>query len=168
MYSLLSRLKYFNDLLKDSNRFRFTLILTFALYFVAIAFNFLFNFIKEKDVIWIRFPGEKMSGIVFFITTIVVSPFIETFLNQYLPYLFLGKIKYFRERSYFILLCSAILFGLMHFYSLFYIFYAFLIGLILMYGYMIRISRDKATFYLISLCHSLLNCGIFLLRYINN
>jgi len=154
--------------MRSLTRVKYTLVLTLALYLVAISFNILFNFIKDKDVIWIKFPGEEINVIILFFTTIVVSPLFETFLNQYLPYYLLNKIKYLRERSYLILLSSAIIFGLVHFYSLFYIVYAFLIGLILMYGYMVRIRIDNKTFYLITICHSLLNCGIFILKYFKN
>ena len=70
------------------------------------------------------------------------------------------------ERNYLVLLASALFFGLMHFYSLFYIIYGFILGLILMYGYMIRIKTDRKTFFLIAVCHSLLNLGIFIKNHI--
>ena len=89
--------------------------------------------------------------------SVVVAPFLETSLNQYLPYYLLNKVRYLKERSYLILLISALIFGSMHFNSLFYIFYGFICGLVLMYGYMVRIKTDKKTYYLIVICHALVN-----------
>jgi hypothetical protein len=36
-------------------------------------------------------------------------------------------------------------------------------GLVLMYGYMVRIKSDSKTYYLITISHSLVNLGIFFL-----
>ena len=66
------------------------------------------------------------------------------------------------ERSYLILLASALFFGLLHFYSFLYIVYAFILGLVLSFGYMVRIKNDKNAFLLIAICHSLLNLGILI------
>jgi len=164
MNTIKYRLIQVNNVLRNSNRLTFVLILVLVLYMVAFLFNVVFISIKEKDIVWFTFPGEQKSYLILFLSTIIVSPIIETFINQYLPYFLLNKIKYFREHNYLILLSSALLFGLIHFYSLFYIFYAFIIGLVLMYSYMIRIKTDNMTFYLIAISHSFLNCGILVMR----
>jgi membrane protease YdiL (CAAX protease family) len=61
-----------------------------------------------------------------------------------------------------LLLASALLFGVSHFYSLFYMIYAFLMGLTLMYGYMVRVKSDQNAFWLIVIAHSMFNLGIFI------
>ena len=155
-------LQNINANFKRLNRLTFVIILTSALYVIAISFNFVFGLIKEKDIFLFDFSSkEKNIGLLFF-SPVILAPIFETFLNQFLPYYLLNKIKYFNERSYLIILVSAIFFGLLHFYSVFFIIYAFLLGLVLMYGYMIKIRTDKKTFYLIAICHSLLNLGIFI------
>ena len=98
---------------------------------------------KESDLILVDFSKEVNGFIPLFIIPVIISPIFETFLAQSLPYKLLKKMKYINERDYLILLISAIFFGLIHFYSLFYIFYAFLLGLVLMYGYMVRIDSDN-------------------------
>jgi uncharacterized protein len=75
--------------------------------------------------------------------------------------------KFFRERSFLILLLSALVFGLLHTYSLFYIIYGFLAGIILMYGYMVRMKTDRNTFYLIATTHALVNLGAFIVTVIS-
>lgn len=88
----------------------------------------------------------------------------ETILNQYLPYYLLNKVKYLNERSYLILLLSALFFGLGHFYSLYYIVFGFFSGLVLMYGYMVRIKTDNKTFYLVAIGHALVNLAVFVIN----
>lgn len=162
MRSIKYNFQKINTWLKNINRITFIIILTAAVYIVAFCFNFVLRFIKEKDIILFDFPGKDKSIIFILFSSIVLAPILETLLNQSLPYYILNKIKYFKERSYLILLASALFFGLLHFYSLFYIFYAFLLGLLFMYGYMIRIKTDKKTFYLIAISHFLVNLGIFI------
>jgi uncharacterized protein len=132
---------------------------------MAVAFNLVFGLIKEKDIVWRAFPDDIDPFILFFLV-VWVAPIIETWFCQYLPYYFLNKVKYLRERPYLMLLLSALFFGAGHYYSLFYIIYGFLAGFILMYGYMVRIKTDKNTFYLIAITHSLVNLGGFIISLI--
>lgn len=140
----------------------FVFIITSLLYFVSLSFNIVLGFIKQKDLIFIDYQSKENSIVFIFIAPIILAPILETFLGQSLPYYLLKKINYMKERSYLILIASALLFGLLHFYSLFYIIYAFFLGLILSYGYMVRIKNDKNAFLLIAICHSILNFGIFI------
>ena len=162
MGNLNSRLQKINARLQSINRLAFILVLTATIYILAISFNYALLFIKEEDIIFFDFPGEEKNIVFIFFIPVIIAPIFETFFNQYLPYYLLNKIKYFHERNYLILLASALFFGLLHFYSVFYIVYAFLLGLVLMYGYMLRIKTDNKTFYLIAISHSLLNLGIFI------
>jgi len=162
MGNIKTKLQNINTKLVSSNSITFVIIITSALFIIAFCFNYAFGFIAEKDIIIFNFPREEKNIIFLFITPVILAPIFETFLNQYLPYYLLNKVKYLNERSYLILLASALFFGLTHFYSVFYIIYAFILGLVFMYGYMVRIKTDKNTFYLIAICHSLLNLGIFI------
>jgi hypothetical protein len=146
--------------IRNLNRFNFVLWLTLTISILAIILNIGFSFISEMDITIFDMTVED-NTIMLFISTVFIAPIVETYLCQALPYQKLRKVKYLSERNYLILLISASFFGLMHLYSLFYIVYAFLIGLVLMYGYIIRITSDKKTFILIALCHSVLNLEIF-------
>jgi hypothetical protein len=148
--------------LKSSNRITFIIIFTSILLIVAFCLNFAVGFIKEKDIIWFDFPRKEQGIFSLFFLSVILAPILETLLNQVLPYYLMNKIKYLKERSFLILLISALFFGLTHFYSLLYIIYAFILGFVFMYGYMIRIKTDDKTYYLITICHSLLNLGIFI------
>lgn len=150
-----------NTKLESINRITFVVICVLALSIVKIAFGYVYEFVEERDLVWSQFPGEQDKRILFFIS-VFCAPLFETWIAQYLPYTLLNKVKYFRERSFLILLISALFFGLNHFYSLFYMIYGFLGGVVLMYGYMVRIKSDNKTFYLIASCHALVNLGVYI------
>jgi len=162
MSILLSGIQKINTCLKNLNRTTFIIILTFILFAVTFCFNYIFGFVKQNDVIFFDFQNDEEGIILLFITTIILAPIFETFLGQSFPYYLLRKLKYLRERNYLVLISSSLFFGILHFYSLFYIIYAFLLGLIFMYGYMVRIKIDEKAFLNITICHSLLNLGIFI------
>lgn len=164
MWSSNHKIEKINNYLKNSSRIVFILLLTLALFTIAILFNIAYSFVKDLDIIWSDFPDWQDDTIIFFILAVIIGPLFETWFNQYLPYYLLSKVKFLRERSYLILLISALFFGLNHFYSLFYIIYGILMGVVLMYGYMIKIKSDKKTFILIATCHGLLNLGVFILN----
>jgi uncharacterized protein len=156
------RLRKITIYLKELKGITFVLVITSLLYFVSFCSNIVLGFINQKDLNFVDLQGKENSIVFLFITPVILAPIFETFLGQSLPYYLLKKINYLNERSYLILIVSALIFGLLHFYSLFYIIYAFFLGLILSYGYMLRVKNDKRTFILIAICHSLLNLGIFI------
>jgi len=160
MEILKGRLQKITIFLKNLNGISFVLVITSLLYFVSFSSNIVIGFIKQKDLIFKDFQGKGNSIVMLSITSIIIAPIFETFLGQFLPYYLLKKINYMNERSYLILLASALFFGLLHFYSILYIVYAFILGLVLSYGYMVRVKNDRNSFLLIAICHSLLNLGI--------
>jgi hypothetical protein len=150
-----------NTWLKKTSRVTFVIIITSTSYLIIFLFNLLFGLIKEKDIVWHAFPDD-MDPFILFFTAVWLAPILETWICQYLPYYFLNKVKYLRERNYLILILSALFFGAGHFYSLFYIIFGFLAGIILMYGYMVRVKTDKNIFCLIAITHALVNLGGFI------
>jgi len=152
-----------NSNFKNINRITFILVLTFLMFLILLVFNLTLNFIEFKDIEWFDSRILKNHSIIYrFLCGVLLVPIIETFLYQFLPYSLLNKVYFFKNRNYLILLISALIFGASHCYSLFYTIYGFFQGIVLMFGYMIRIKSDNKTFYVIALCHSLLNLGIFL------
>jgi uncharacterized protein len=146
------------------NRFVFILTIVGALLLIKYLFIYIYKFIEVFDIVLYPFPINAGKIRIFFII-IFIAPVVETWIAQSIPYTFLNKVRYLKERSYLILLISALFFGLNHFYSLFYMVYGFLIGIVFMYGYMVRIKTDDKTFYLIAICHSLGNLVIFISRF---
>lgn len=148
--------------LSKLNRLNFILLLTLSLYVVVFILNFVLGIIISKDIVFINLQNNNNSIVLLAISSVFIAPIIETFLGQSLPYFLLYKIKFIRERNYIIVLISALFFGLIHFYSLFYVIYGIIVGSIFIYGYMARIQTDKKTFILIAISHSLLNLGILI------
>jgi len=87
----------------------------------------------------------------------IVAPIIETFLFQTLVILGLRRLKFFRSRMYIVVIISALIFGIVHTYSLIYIMYAFLMGLILAYSYNVYIEKVDSSFIVVALIHSARN-----------
>lgn len=162
MSTISLRIQKINLWLNNLNRITYVLIIALLLLSFAFIFNSFLDLIKQKDIIIFKSQNDEKSIIFLFLTTIIIAPIVETFLGQSLPYFLLRKVKYFRERNLLVLLTSSFFFGVLHFYSIFYIVYAFFLGLILMFGYMVRIINDNKTFLLITICHSLLNLAIFI------
>jgi len=156
--------KKINEKLASSNRIIFVAIITTISYVLLVGFNFCFDFIKEKDIIWFDTPNKEKNIYLLFFSVVILSPIIETYINQSLPYKFLNRVTFLKERNYLILIISALFFGLWHFYSLFYVIYGVFMGFVFMYSYMVRIRTDNRTFYLIALCHSLVNLGVFIIN----
>jgi hypothetical protein len=152
--------------IKETNRVTFIFIITSVLILITLLFIYTYGFIGARDLIWLDFPGKKNGLIETFFLAVILAPLFETWFNQSLPFKLLQKVNYLKERTYLILLISALFFGITHFYSLFYIIYATLMGFVLMYGYMVRIKTDNRTFYLIAICHSIVNLGVFVKNFL--
>lgn len=160
----IAKLHKLNASLKKTNRITFVLVVTMVSFIVGFILSRVFGYFRESDITLLNFPDQEESMVMLFFSTVILTPLIETFLNQFLPYHLLKKIKYLSERNYLILLISALFFGILHMYSLFYIIFGFLLGIVFMYGYMVRIKSDNKTFYLIAVTHSLFNLGVFIIK----
>ncbi len=165
-----SKIIHIDDILQlkisKLNRIGFILVLTVALFIVKGLSDLLFYFLEStgllKDIQWLSPPSVESENIyVLFVGAIIIAPIFETYVNQSLPYLLYERVAFFLNRKCLIMIISALLFGLKHFYSLFYIIYGLMGGLVFMYAYMARIKEDKRTFLLIAASHSLFNLIIF-------
>jgi len=162
MARISERLQKINLSLNKLNSIPFVIVFTSILYIVSFSSNFILGFIKQNDHILIDFHSKGENFVLIYVVPLFFAPVFETFLGQSLPYFLLKKIRFLNEKSYLILIISAVIFGLLHFYSLFYMIYAFLIGIVLMYAYMVRVKSHKNAFLLVAICHSLLNLGIII------
>ena len=164
MLNINDKINKLNFRLQNTNRLNFVLIVTLVLFAIAFILSYVFGYLRDYDIPLINFPDQEKTTVLLFFSSVILIPLIETFLNQFLPYYLLIKVKYLREKSYLILLISAVFFGVLHFYSVFYIIFGFLLGLVFMYGYMVRIKTDNKTFYLIAITHALFNLGVFIIK----
>ena len=162
-------IKNLNAFLAKANRLYFVFSISGLLYLTFIITNLLaYNLEKYcliKDIVLIQSPNiNNYNNVVLFFIAVIVAPLIETLLFQSLPYFLLKDIPLLERKKIILILISALFFGITHFYSLFYVVYAFQLGIILMYGYVIRVKNDNKTFFLICVSHAFLNSGIFIFQ----
>ena len=167
--NLNQNIKNLNAFLANANRLYFIFSISGLLYLTFLLTNLLsYNLEKYcliKDIVLIQSPNiNNYNNVVLFSIAIIVAPLIETLLFQSLPYFLLKDIPLLERKKIILILISALFFGITHFYSLFYVMYAFLLGIILMYGYVIRFKNDNKTFFLICVSHAFLNSGIFVFQ----
>ena len=126
---------------------------------VCILWCVAFNVVIEVSGIDVGYISEnpELDQVFEYFSGIVIIPMFETLLFQKLPYWGLTKISYLRRNMWLIYIISASLFALSHVYSIAYIIYTFVVGLILIYSYHIRINKHP--FWTISLIHLLFNAS---------
>ncbi|TKB96308.1 CPBP family intramembrane glutamic endopeptidase [Pedobacter cryophilus] len=92
---------------------------------------------------------------------ILLVPFLETAISQYLPFKLLNIISFFKNKQGLIILLAALVFGVFHLYNLGYAFFGFSMGLVLSYIYYFYHHNPKKAFWVTCLIHSLRNLTAF-------
>ena len=88
---------------------------------------------------------------------IILAPIFETFINQHLPFKLMQKWSWSKNKYGLYILVSAIVFGLLHTYSLQYMIFAFSGGLILAYMYFFYSKTPGKSFGSTTLIHAIKN-----------
>ena len=94
------------------------------------------------------------------IAILIKAPILETFIYQFLPYMFLKKIL--KLKAFYIILLSATIFAGVHFYNYIYIIYAFFAGCILMFAYIVFTKRKFYPFLTLVIIHFTVNLIAYL------
>ncbi|MCL2414156.1 MAG: CPBP family glutamic-type intramembrane protease [Bacteroidales bacterium] len=109
--------------------------------------------------------GPDFSGLrlhVVLIMVALIAPLIETLLNQFLVIYLL--LRFTRFPLWIVICISALIFGALHFYSVFYVFYAFVGGII--YAVAFVACKQKGgyfyAFWVVALIHGLFNATMVL------
>lgn len=103
-------------------------------------------------------PFDNESPSTQFTVGVLIGPLIETYLSQYFPIVKLKKyISRFRYRFIF----SSVLFGLLHYYSIYYIIVTVGIGLILALPFALYPENNKTAFRFCWMLHLLNNLIVF-------
>ena len=157
-----------NTLLIDSNSIVFVLIISFF----GVLLNYLISYISH-DLLQnysqlIENPIDKISQDIKFVLVVVVGPFFETAIFQYLLIVFILKylIKNPTNKHFIgLVIFSAFLFALTHNFSTYYILFSFIFGIY--FGYLTIMSeflRKKKVnvFISVGLTHSIINLITFL------
>ena len=104
---------------------------------------YIFDQLRIYNVVWVKSNQPTPIDILF---AIILAPFIETFVNQYVFYFIFREVR--KIPSFWLIIISAIVFGLFHFYSILHIFRAFTVGFVFMFKYVCRIIPNWDSHYL--------------------
>lgn len=139
----------------------------------------LFTYLIFMPLIPLFYLGEKYIGLMGGATTItrssllvegigvtIVAPILETLIFQYGVIEILNHISYFKKKNLVIGIISAILFGVVHSYSVLYMFFGFIIGLLLAYSYILYKRKSFSAFWVVFWIHCIRNSISFLLSLI--
>lgn len=103
--------------------------------------------------------GPDLSSWFFLI---ILIPILETFIHQHLPFKLMQSWSWAKNKYGLYIIVSAIVFGLIHTYSLQYMIFAFSVGLILGYMYFFYSKTPRKSFWSTTLIHALRNLVAFL------
>ena len=142
--------------MRYANPVLFVAAITAMSYIPSLAWWLIEDVVGIPDVRWFPDPAmDNFGPALFFIMAVIAVPLTETLIFQKLIYFLMSRTRYFRRHRGWIVAVSAVIFGLNHFYSLFYIIWAGLVGALFMWGYIIRLHRGA--FWLIAASHALIN-----------
>jgi len=105
----------------------------------------------------------KDGPLALFLFGCVFAPFVETFLFQYLPFVFANLLFKHKKRLFFYLITASLFFGYLHDYNIFYFLAGCLIGFILCFFFYIAKQRKQSALILITIIHALNNLFAFLI-----
>lgn len=157
-----------NKYLQKLSTTKFIINIVIITYLVFIPFIPLFNLYYE-------YVGEmggpenilESSLVTKIIIASIAVPLIEAAIYQYGIIEILGSVKIFKEKKITIAIISALFFGIVHSYSYLYIFYAFIIGLLLAYSYLIYKKKNFSAFWVVFWIHCIRNTISTILIYFN-
>ncbi|AEI50396.1 hypothetical protein Runsl_4045 [Runella slithyformis DSM 19594] len=150
-------LKWNKFFLKNSMWFNIVIFYSFSYVIVIVGLP---GFLLLDEIIGENNSGPDIKGWVGFFAAVIVAPLFETWLCQYLIFR-IGK--KFKIQNGWILLMSAIWFGVNHLYSPQYIWFGFLLGLVFGYGYYLYKSVPSKAFWFVTGIHLLHNLTSFII-----
>lgn len=111
-----------------------------------------------------NFKNSHQTIITFF-NGVLFGPFIETAFFQYFIIKFLKTLDNVKKNEILIIMISSLLFGLSHYYSVYYIMIAFLIGIVLAYSFIVSENFKIRPFWIVFSIHCLFNLMSFLIGF---
>ncbi|PKM68122.1 MAG: hypothetical protein CVU95_05630 [Firmicutes bacterium HGW-Firmicutes-2] len=155
-------MRYINKLdmyLRSLPTAKFILMMTLISYLVVIPVV-LMGFFMNTHVGGPEF--EDIPLVLMILIVVVIGPIWETIVYQLLIIRQLKKRIFFKNRSSLTILVSALVFGAVHIYSIYYMFYAFIIGFLFAYTFVIYEEKKASAFWVTMAIHGLRN-GIAML-----
>ncbi|MFP4090525.1 MAG: type II CAAX prenyl endopeptidase Rce1 family protein [Cyclobacteriaceae bacterium] len=150
---------YISQLERKTNRIPLFFAIYFLDFFFSSAIAWLVAF-YDPDIFKIFEDGTPLVEIFF--VTVIFAPLLETFLCQYLVIEILYRFKKISVSS--IIIISALIFSLGHYYNIIYIFFAFVSGLVYASYYLyLKMEKKRFPFLYIVGLHALYNFTVFIL-----
>ena len=109
----------------------------------------------QYNIIFVDNPHRRSSYSSLIFGAVIFAPLIETLIFQVAVFHLLRLIKWSKKREYRIVLIGGILFGIVHFFSLFHIILATILGFFFMYVYIAR--YHKGGYWMVVLLHAFVN-----------
>ena len=97
---------------------------------------------------------------------VIFAPITETLLFQMLPWFALKRIHTVKRHRIIAVVISGLVFGLLHTYSVMYMISASFIGMIMMWGYIVRLRKNA--FWNIVLFHAFWNALMIVMYFITD
>ena len=145
-----------NRWLVDLNVVSFVVIAWVVMVAWLIIFNVTIDLLNIDITTIVEAP--EIDDVVGYIIAIVFVPIVETLFSQTLPYWGLRKILFVRRNICIVFLISAMIFAVQHLYSVEYMIYTFVLGVVLIYFYHLR--RYNSPYWTITGLHAVFNTSI--------
>ena len=143
-------------LIRKSN-FSISVLYLFALFlmFYILWTSVYYNFLEKYDILFSPTPNETIMtqglGKQIFLA-VILAPLIETLIFQKWVYQLLSLVGWLKRNKILIIFISAVIFGMIHYYSLSYVIYNFFAGALLMFAYIVRIDRILSSKFHADIC----------------
>lgn len=156
--------KYINRLLKLPVLYLYTLMIVSYLSIDVLCHVILIDLFKFESVS--NAVTRDQSILKIFIYALILGPFFETLLFQFIPVKLLSTYVFFKKKKIWIVLISALLFALTHLYSSYYFIYTFLMGINLVLFFFIMEFKNKGSgLWHATLLHAIINLMVFIHQY---
>lgn len=132
----------------------FTLFLAFWIIWTPLYYLYL----SKYDILFMPTPNETLMILPLYrqiLEAVVLGPLLETLSCQHWMYLLLSLNGWFNRHKVAIILLGALIFGILHFFSISYIIYTFFMGLLFMSAYILRLNKNP--YWTVAVIHALTN-----------
>lgn len=147
-----------DNYLKELSTIKFIVTLEVLTFLAIVPFLPLF-YLYESYIGEMGGPTNLIAGNLLYKIIIgsILGPLFETLIFQYVVIEMLGSIRALKGKNIITAVISAILFAISHSYSYIYIFYAFIIGLLLAYSYLVYKNKNFSAFWVVFWIHCIRN-----------
>lgn len=147
--------------LLQANSFIFVIVLSLFFILIALILNSCLNLLELYGIsdfnIMPKPALSNVNNLYFYLKAIVLAPIFETFFFQALPVKLFRKITFYENYRFLFVIMVALFFSIIHFYSIFYMFYAFCMGLLFLSMYIQRLKYKLNINFEFIVVHAIVN-----------